>query len=161
MTELLHENPDSSKENDDLIECRYELKEASPKLKTRDEGEITVPEQDLRFSLKTIFSNKNYAVFLTTAWVSSTFNYLSSYLNLYLRALGWEVLTIGIVLSLSAGVSSVFRLVGGYMGDVADRKKIATAAFFVTALYYIGIGLFFEFWAVVVLLLARYAQQHN
>lgn len=151
MTELLQEEPATPEKN--AYDCKHHQKPTRAETKTKDEGVITVPEQDLQTSLRTIFSNKNYTVFLTTAWVLSTFNYLGSYLNLYLRALGWDVLTIGIVLSISAAFSSVFRLIGGYMGDAVDRKKIAYAAFFVTALYYIGIGIFYEFWVVIALIL--------
>ena len=149
MTKLLQEKPDSSKETENLNDCMHERKAAKSEMKIIDEGVITVPEQDLRTSLRTIFSNKNYTVFLATAWVFSTFNHLSSYFNLYLRALGWDVLLIGIVLSISAGLSSIFRLVGGYMGDVVDRKKISVLAHFILALFYIAIGIFLEFWVVI------------
>ncbi len=153
MTELLHEKPDSSEKTDNLNDDKHESNTAESEIGIIDEGVATVPEQDLRTSLKTIFSNKNYTVFLTTSWVLSTFNYLSSYFNLYLRALGWDVLLIGIVLSISAGFSSIFRLAGGYMGDAVDRKKIACMAQFVTALYFIVIGVFLEFWVVVAAIL--------
>jgi len=153
VTELLQEKPDSSKETENLNDCMHERKDAKSEMKIIDEGVITVPEQDLRTSLRTIFSNKNYTVFLTTAWVFSTFNHLSSYFNLYLRALGWDVLLIGVVLSISAIFSSIFRLVGGYMGDAVDRKKIAFLAHFTLALYYIAIGIFLEFWVVIAAIL--------
>ncbi|MDF1538811.1 MAG: MFS transporter [Candidatus Thorarchaeota archaeon] len=104
--------------------------------------------------MRTIFSNKNYTVFLTTSWVYSTFNYMSSYFNLYLRSLGWDVLLIGVVLSISAGFSGIFRLIGGYMGDVVDRKKISFFAYLTLALYFLAIGIFFEFWVVIAAILA-------
>jgi MFS family permease len=102
--------------------------------------------------VQTILANKNYTTFLATAWVFSGFTHLSSFFNLYLRTLGWEVFIIGVVLSVVAAFSSIFRLSGGYLGDVVDRKKVAISAFFVLGVYYIFMGIFVDFWLIVIAL---------
>jgi MFS family permease len=109
--------------------------------------------QDVRTSLRTIFSNRNYTTFLFTAWVFSTFAYLSSYLNLYLKVLGWSILLIGMVMSIVNAACSIMRLIGGYVGDIADRKKIAVAAHLILGIYYVYMGLFVDFWLIFVALL--------
>ncbi len=151
MTELFQEEESESRKADN--EQIQKLFQVTNKLEPADEGDTTTPEQSLRASLQTIFANKNYRTFLATAWVLSTFNYLSSYFNLYLRAIGWEVFVIGVVLSVVSVFSSIFRLSGGYLGDIVDRKKIAVSAFFVLSIYYILIGIFLDFWILVMTLL--------
>jgi len=115
-----------------------------------DAGIIAEHDEGLKDSLRTIFSNKNYTVFLTTAWVFSTFSYLANYLNLYLRVLGWSIIFIGILMSLVDVSSSIMRLIGGYIGDIADRKRISAAAHLVLGIYYVYVGLFVDFWLLVV-----------
>ncbi|MFW9907218.1 MAG: MFS transporter [Candidatus Thorarchaeota archaeon] len=149
MTELLQDK----ETNDEKIEVQYDRKQAClierPVISAFGEGVITNPEQGLRASAKAIFSNRNYRVFLATSWVFSTFTHLASYFNLYLRSIGWEVLLIGFVLSVIAVFSSVFRMLGGFVGDVVDRRKISVSAYLVLAVYYIIVGLFVDYWLIV------------
>ncbi|MCK5150277.1 MAG: MFS transporter [Candidatus Thorarchaeota archaeon] len=151
MTKLLQDEKTNASDTD--YEQKQKFIQVQCKSEIVDEGETTTPEQGLRASLQTIFANKNYATFLATAWVFSSFNYLGSYFNLYLRAIGWEVVIIGGVLSFVAVCSSIFRLAGGYLGDIVDRKKIAVSAFLVLSIYYICISVFLDFWLIVITLL--------
>jgi MFS family permease len=149
LTELLQEKLADPNDNEQQDDSKDRLTEDTLEMKISDEGEITVPEQDFRTSLRVIFANRNYTILLTTSWIFSTFNFLSSYFNLYLRALGWEIFVIGVVLSFSAGISALTRLIGGYYGDVANRKRVAVYAQLVYAIYYILIGLVADFWLVI------------
>jgi MFS family permease len=75
---------------------------------------------------------------------------LWSFFNLYLRTLQWDFMTIGTTLSAVAMVSVFARLIGGYVGDVVDRKKLAVVAMLLTASYFLIIGLFTDFSYVVI-----------
>ena len=118
-----------------------------------DEPYIKTRGQGVRSSLREIFSNRNYTTFLCTAWVFSTFSFLGSYLNLYLKVLGWSIILIGTVMSVANAFSSIMRLAGGYIGDVADRKKIAVAAFLVTSIYFFIMAFSIDFWLIFIALL--------
>ena len=98
-----------------------------------------------RQSLRDIFSWRNYTVYLLTAWVFNAMAALWSFFNLYLRTLQWDFMIIGTMLSIVAIVSVSARLIGGYVGDVVDRKKLAVVAMLMTAAYSLIIGLFTDF----------------
>jgi MFS family permease len=112
------------------------------------EREYPTPEEEKpgwRQSLRDIFSLRNYTVYLLTAWVFNAMAALWSFFNLYLRTLQWDFITIGTTLSVVAVVSVFARLIGGYVGDVVDRKKLAVIAMLMTAAYFLIIGLFTDF----------------
>ena len=98
-----------------------------------------------RQSLRDIFSWRNYTVYLLTAWTFNAMAALWPFFNLYLRTLQWDFMTIGAALSAVAMVSVFARLIGGYVGDVIDRKKLAVVAMLMTAVYFLIIGLFTDF----------------
>ncbi len=129
------------KEKLDRFEERlYEIREESPSLLD---------------SLRTIFSWRNYSVYLTTSWVFTAFSYMGAFFNLYLlEELNWEYWLIGAVLSITAAVSAVSRLVGGYVGDVSNRKHLSVIAMLMMAGYNLIMGIFVEFtWIIIALLL--------
>ncbi len=98
-----------------------------------------------RQSLRDIFSWRNYTVYLLTAWVFNAMAATWSFFTLYLRTIQWDFILMGMMLSLVA-IEKVFaRIVGGYLGDVVDRKKLAVAAMLMIAVYHIIIGLFTDF----------------
>ncbi|MCK4485036.1 MAG: MFS transporter [Candidatus Thorarchaeota archaeon] len=110
--------------------------------------EHPAPEEEKpgwRQSLRDIFSWRNYTVYLLTAWVFNAMAALWAFFNLYLRTLQWDFMTMGATLSVIAIVSVFARLIGGYVGDVVDRKKLAVVAMLMTAVYFLIIGLFTDF----------------
>jgi MFS family permease len=110
--------------------------------------DFPAPEEEKpgwRQSLKEIFSWRNYTVYLLTAWVFNAMVALWSFFNLYLRTLQWDFMIMGTMLSLVSIVSVFARLIGGYVGDVVDRKKLAVVAMLMTAVYFLIIGLFTDF----------------
>jgi len=112
------------------------------------EQDYPAPEEEKpgwRQSLRDIFSWRNYTVYLLTAWVFNAMAALWSFLNLYLRTLQWDFMIMGTMLSIVAIVSVFARLIGGYVGDVVDRKKLAVVAMLMTAVYSLIIGLFTDF----------------
>ena len=98
-----------------------------------------------RQSFRDVFSWRNYTVYLLTAWVFNAMVALWSFFNLYLRTLQWDFMIIGTTLSIVAIVSVFARLIGGYVGDVVDRKKLAVLVMLMTAAYFLIIGLFTDF----------------
>lgn len=106
--------------------------------------------KSIREALSDLFSWNNYKVYLLTAWTFSAFAVLPSFFNLYLRSLSWDYLTIGLVSAIWSGVAAVCRLIGGYVGDVVDRKKLSVTALFIAAVYHLIMGLFVDFTLIFV-----------
>jgi MFS family permease len=104
-------------------------------------------------SVRSLFSWKNYSVYLTTSWFITSFTYLGYFLNLYLRELGWEYVIIGLAFSISNFISTACRLVGGYVGDVVNRKHLAVIATLVVAIYNIVMGIATAFTLVFMVIL--------
>ena len=129
------------------------IRERIDKMKERID-EIKEESPSLVDSLRTIFSWRNYSVYLTTAWVFAAFNYMGVFLNLYLwRELSWDYVLIGVVLSFIAAVSAISRLIGGYVGDVSNRKILSVIAMFMMAAYNLILGVSREFtWILIALL---------
>lgn len=103
-----------------------------------------------RDSLHALMASRSYMVFLLTAWVYNSFIAIWYLFNLYLRALHWDYILIGLVLTAISLVSTSSRLIGGYVGDIWDRRKLSTLAIFIAALYHIIIGIFVDFFLVVI-----------
>lgn len=115
--------------------------------------EIKEDSPSLIESLRTIFSWRNYSVYLATSWIFTAFSYMGLFYNLYLLELGWEYVLIGSVLSVSSAISATSRLVGGYVGDVSNRKHLSVVAMLMLAIYNLIMGIFVEFtWIIIALL---------
>jgi MFS family permease len=114
----------------------------------REEMDERVPEPtksgkdgNLRESLRAIFSWRNYSVYLITSWTYSGFAVIYSFLTLYLVAIEWDFIVIGGVMTVIAGLMALSRFVGGYVGDVTNRKNLAVIAMLMMATYHLIIGL--------------------
>jgi MFS family permease len=107
----------------------------------------TKSERDgnLRESLRAIFSWRNYSVYLITSWTYSGFAVIYSFFTLYLSAIGWEFIVIGGTLTAIAGLHALSRFLGGYVGDITNRKNLAVIAMFMMATYHLVIGIFTDF----------------
>lgn len=110
--------------------------------------ETQLSRSGVRTSLKSIFAWHNYAVYLVTSWIFSAFLVVWSLLNLYLRASGWDYLQIGFVMAIVSTTSAIARILGGYVGDAVDRKKLAVIAMFMAAVSHVMLGLFTDFTAI-------------
>jgi len=115
--------------------------------------EIKEESPSLTDSLRAIFSWRNYSVYLATSWVFTAFSYMGLFFNLYLLELDWEYVLIGSVLSIISAISATSRLIGGYIGDVSNRKNLSVVAMFMMAVYNLIMGIFVEFtWIIIALL---------
>lgn len=114
-----------------------------------DEGDPTPTESEkngnLRESLRAIFSWRNYSVYLVTSWTYSGIAVISGFLTLYLADIEWEFIVIGGVLTATAALGALSRFIGGYVGDVTNRKNLAVIAMLMMATYYLIIGLSTDF----------------
>jgi MFS family permease len=142
---------------EDSIESEREridaIKERLARIEERID-EIKEERPSLRSSLRTIFSWRNYSVYLSTAWIFTAFSYMGLFFNLYLLELGWEYVLIGSVLSITSVISATSRFIGGYVGDVSNRKHLSVVAMFMMAVYNLIMGIFVEFtWIILALLL--------
>jgi MFS family permease len=141
---------------EDSIESEKErLQKIKDRLQKIEEklDEIKEESPSLKSSLRTIFSWRNYSVYLATSWVFTAFSYMGLFLNLYLLELKWEYVLIGTVLSLVSAISATSRLIGGYVGDVSNRKNLSVVAMFMMAVYNLIMGIFVEFtWIIIALL---------
>ena len=117
------------------------------------DSERTAEEVGLRDSLKAIFSWRNYSVYLTTGWVITSFSYMGLFLSLYFIDLNWEYVVIGAIFSFANFVAITSRFIGGYIGDVVNRKHLAAAATFCLAIYNLLLGLSVEFTIIFIALL--------
>ena len=102
---------------------------------------VEVEALGLRDSLRAIFSWRNYSVYLATSWVITSFLYMGLFLNLYFLELGWEYVMIGAVFSLMNFIAIMGRFMGGYLGDVVNRKHLSVVATLVLAFYNLILGL--------------------
>ncbi len=123
------------------------LEESPPRDSTTTESpaEESKESKSIRESLRIIFSWRNYTVYLLTAWVYNGFAVVYEFFNLYLRALNWDYVLIGTVVTIVVALSAASRLVGGYMGDVVDRKRLSALAMLMLAMYHLIMGVTTDF----------------
>lgn len=129
-------------DNQELTEVKTGVEKVVPSEVTEKEVGSTV---GIREALRSVFAWSNYTTYVVTAWAFSAFAVLPSFFNLYVRSLGWDFVTLGMVLTIISLVGAGSRLVGGYVGDTVDRKKLAVAAMGMVATYHIILGLFVDF----------------
>lgn len=100
---------------------------------------------NFRRSLRNIFKWKNYRIYVITYCLFAAFSVLNSFLNLYLRDIGWSFVALGVVMSITSIVAVVARFLGGYIGDIVNRKKLAVVAALMFSAHYLCLGLSTEF----------------
>lgn len=111
-------------------------------------GEIQENSDDeigIRQSLHNIFQWKNYRVYLATYALFSVFGVLHNFTNLYLREIGWSFVLLGTIVTITSSVASTSRFLGGYIGDVTNRKNLAVVAALMLSIYYLLLGVSTEF----------------
>jgi MFS family permease len=144
---------------EESLESVKDEKEKLQRIRTRIDvlekklGGIKEEEPSLRAALRIIFSWRNYSVYLVTSWTFTAFSYMGLFYNLYLVTLGWDYVLIGTVLSLMSAISATSRLIGGYIGDVSNRKHLSVVAMAMMAAYNLIMGIFVEFTMIIIALL--------
>ncbi len=105
-------------------------------------GASQVTEGNVSSALASIFSWRNYRIYLVTAWMFSAASVINSFFNLYVRAIGWDFTAIGSVIAVTSTMALGMRITGGYVGDVVDRKMLSVIAMGLAAIYFLLMGLF-------------------
>ena len=77
------------------------------------EEEEAAIKPSIRESISGLFSSRSYTTFLVTAWLYSALSAIWYFFNLYLRALDWDYILMGIILSVVALVSTLSRIFSG------------------------------------------------
>jgi MFS family permease len=118
-------------------------------IETRDLNHDNVEEAQsqhvsIRASLSAVFSWKNYRVYLLTAWAFNAFEYLTTFLNLYLWSIIQNLIIIGAIMTAIYAVSAFFGFFGGYVGDTVNRKTLAVVSMFLMSIYYVMMGIFVD-----------------
>jgi MFS family permease len=148
MTELIQKELIDTDDNDEIEHhniVRSTALESDRTMTDAADGLGTISDQGISEALSIIFASTNYKVYLGTAWIFSAFTYVWYYLTLYLRALGWDYILIGVTLASVTGVSAVMRLIGGYVGDTTNRKTLSVVAMFMMASYHLILGFFVDY----------------
>lgn len=81
-------------------------------------------------------SNKNFTIFLLTAWIYSSMQVVNRYFPLYLRDVGLAYVLVAVLVSLLTGVSLVGEFVSGYLADNYDRRKLASITMAINGIGY-------------------------
>ena len=104
--------------------------------------------------VRRVMTNKNFTIFLVTAWIYSAFNVMQQYFALYYRDLGITYTLIG-VLGTIFGVIALFgELVSGYLADNFDRKHLATITMGMNSLAYFILAFAVDFWTIALAFIA-------
>jgi len=101
-------------------------------LKTREEQESVSWFEAVRRTV----SNKNFTIFLLTAWIYSSLQVVNRYFPLYLRDVGLTYIMVGVLVSLLTGVSLIGEFVSGYLADNYDRRKLASITMAINGIGY-------------------------
>jgi len=153
---LLKSEREEKKRLDEIKEEKEKLHKIKERLREIEGRLDEIKKEDSSFldSLRTVFAWRNYSVYLVTSWMFTAFSYLGLFFNLYLlEELQWEYVLIGTVLSMMSAISATSRLIGGYVGDVSNRKHLSVVAMFMMAVYNLIMGIFIEFsWIIIALL---------
>jgi len=99
----------------------------------------------VKAALKAIFAWRNYSIYLGTAWLFNAISAIYGYFNLYLYHIGWDFILLGTVFTITSIISAVARLMGGYLGDIANRKNLSVVAMFMAATFNLIMGWSTEF----------------
>lgn len=144
MDEMATQEGRSDKEVEDSSTRDYPLEdeyEAELEALAKSDDE----QLGVRAALRSIFAWRNYSVYLATMWVFNAFSAIYGYFNLYLFNIGWDFVVLGTVGAITAAISAIARLFGGYLGDVVNRKSLSVFAMFLAAVFNLIMGLTMEF----------------
>ncbi len=96
-----------------------------------------------------LMKDRSFRVLLITGWIMYGIDKIFSYMNLYLRALGWSFVLIGAISSLYLLIRSAARFVGGFIGDTHNRRTMSIATMGLTSVAWLMLGISNQFWIVV------------
>jgi MFS family permease len=116
----------------DIEEIAEEVEETEPVPSDEDEATSVSWFQAVR----TLLSNKNFSIFILTAWIYSSLQVINRYFPLFLRDIGLTYIMVGVLVSLLTGISLIGEFVSGYLADNYDRRILASVTMAINAVGY-------------------------
>ncbi len=87
-------------------------------------------------AVRTLLSNKNFSIFILTAWIYSSLQVINRYFPLFLRDIGLTYIMVGVLVSILTGISLIGEFVSGYLADNYDRRILASVTMAINAVGY-------------------------
>jgi len=116
-----------------------------------------------RMSVKKLFTNRNFTVFLITNWIFASLQVAGQYFNLYLRDIGIPYIGIGTLMSMMLIVVLIGTAVAGYLADNYDRRNLSIITMVINALGFLILSFAVDFWtaglALVVIAASNFTGQ--
>lgn len=116
--------------------------------KTDKIAKATATQLSWSESVGRIFENKNFKIFLATAWIYSSMQVTNRYFTLYFRDIGVPYVAVGMLLSFMTVVSLVGTFFAGYLADNYDRKRLAYVTMGINALGFLILSVAIDLWMV-------------
>ncbi len=90
---------------------------------------------------RSVMSSRTYAVFLITNWLFGIGSPVGRYVSLFLRdMLAYNYVLIGFLSVYFTSLGIVAQLIGGYIGDNFDRKKLAVLTMLMNGIGFLVVG---------------------
>ncbi len=114
--------------------------EAMETPKSQEEGADTEQPSFLS-QFKSVMSSRTYAVFLITNWLFGIGSPVGRYVSLFLRdLLFYNYILIGFLSLYFTSLGIISGLIGGYIGDNFDRKKLAVMTMLMSGIGFLVVG---------------------
>ena len=108
--------------------------------KSQEEG-TSAKQPSFWSQFKSVMSSRTYAVFLITNWLFGIGSPVGRYVSLFLRdMLFYNYVLIGFLSVYFTSLGIVAQLIGGYIGDNFDRKKLAVLTMLMNGIGFLVVG---------------------
>ncbi|MGY5853473.1 MAG: MFS transporter [Candidatus Thorarchaeota archaeon] len=98
-------------------------------------------------------SNRNFRVFIATAWIYSSMQVIGRYFTLYFRDIGISYIFVGALFSVFTIVILVASFIAGYLADNYDRKRLSYITMGFNALGFLILAFAYDIWTIALGLL--------
>ncbi|RDE17006.1 MAG: hypothetical protein C4K49_03910 [Candidatus Thorarchaeota archaeon] len=99
-----------------------------------------------RMSVRKLFTNRNFTVFLITNWIFASLQVAGQYFNLYLRDIGIPYIGIGALMSAMLIMVLIATAIAGYLADNYNRRNLAIITMVVNGLGFLLMSFAVNFW---------------
>ena len=128
-----------------------------PKPENETMEEIITPKSTWYEAIRSVMSNRNFRVFIVTAWIYSSMQVIGRYYTLYLRDIGISYFFVGTLLSAVTVVILVASFIAGYLADNYDRKRLSYITMGFNAAGFMILAFAYDIWTIALGLLTMAA----